>query len=148
MIEIRNSSSFIQAIHWAPFRDALKVAATVASRHRATARIFAVLILPLLFCSASAWAQKDTGAIDGTVKDSSGKVVVGAKITVTDVDRGTVVETVSNGVGDYTASPLRVGRYKISVEKTRIQNRARRPGDSGSPGAREGRRDAAGWPRG
>jgi hypothetical protein len=80
--------------------------------------ILATLILPLLFCSASAWAQKDTGAIDGTVKDASGKVVVGAKVTVTDVDRGTVTETVSNGVGEYTASPLKVGRYKISVEKT------------------------------
>jgi hypothetical protein len=71
----------------------------------------------VLFCSASAWAQKDTGAIDGTVKDASGKVVVGAKVTVTDVDRGTVTETVSNGVGEYTARPLKVGRYKVSVEK-------------------------------
>src|SRR5580658_5700734 len=79
--------------------------------------LFASLILSLLFCSASAWGQKDTGAIDGTVKDASGKVVVGAKVTVTDVDRGTVTETVSNGVGEYTASPLKVGRYKISVEK-------------------------------
>jgi hypothetical protein len=79
--------------------------------------VFASLILPLLFCSASAWGQKDTGAIDGTVKDASGKVVVGAKVTVRDVDRGTVTETVSNGVGEYTASPLKVGRYKISVEK-------------------------------
>src|SRR5271168_3830812 len=80
--------------------------------------VFASLILPLLFCSASAWAQKDTGAIDGTVKDTSGKVVVGAKVTVTDIDHGTVTETVSNGVGEYTASPLKVGRYKVSVEKT------------------------------
>ena len=80
--------------------------------------VFASLILPLLICTASAWAQKDTGAIDGTVKDTSGKVVVGAKVTVTDIDHGTVTETVSNGVGEYTASPLKVGRYKISVEKT------------------------------
>jgi Carboxypeptidase regulatory-like domain/TonB dependent receptor len=87
-------------------------------RHAMPLCILASLILSMLFCTASAWAQKDTGAIDGTVKDSSGKVVVGAKITVTDIDRGTVTETVSNGVGDYTASPLKVGRYKISVEKT------------------------------
>src|SRR5580658_2680160 len=79
--------------------------------------LFASLILLLLFCSASAWGQKDTGAIDGTVKDASGKVVVGAKVTVTDVDRGTVTETVSNGVGEYTVSPLKVGRYKVTVEK-------------------------------
>ena len=36
------------------------------------------------------WAQKDTGSIVGTVKDPSGAVVTGAKITVTDVD-GTVI---------------------------------------------------------
>ena len=74
-------------------------------------------LLALLFSSASAWAQKDTGAIGGTVKDTSGGVVVGAKIKITDVDRGTEIDTETNGVGEYTASPLKVGQYKISVEK-------------------------------
>ncbi|MGB8788921.1 MAG: TonB-dependent receptor [Candidatus Acidiferrales bacterium] len=74
-------------------------------------------LLALLFSSASAWAQKDTGAIAGTVKDASGGVVVGAKIKITDVDRGTEIDTETNGVGEYTASPLKVGQYKISVEK-------------------------------
>src|SRR5580704_12897568 len=116
---IKSGIGFLQphAIHRALARPAQKVAATGVSHRRPTAQILALLILSLLFCSASAWAQKDTGAIDGTVKDASGKVVVGAKITVTDVERGTVIETVSNGVGDYTASPLKVGRYKISVAK-------------------------------
>jgi hypothetical protein len=116
---IKSGIGFLQphAIHRALARPAQKVAATRVSHRRPTAQILALLILSLLFCSASAWAQKDTGAIDGTVKDASGKVVVGAKITVTDVERGTVIETVSNGVGDYTASPLKVGRYKISVAK-------------------------------
>ncbi|MFZ0880073.1 MAG: TonB-dependent receptor, partial [Candidatus Acidiferrales bacterium] len=74
-------------------------------------------LLALLFSPASAWAQKDTGAIGGTVKDASGGVVVGAKIKITDVDRGTEVNEITNGVGEYTASPLKVGQYKISVEK-------------------------------
>ncbi|MGA3300079.1 MAG: carboxypeptidase-like regulatory domain-containing protein, partial [Candidatus Acidiferrales bacterium] len=65
----------------------------------------------------SASAQKDTGAIAGTVKDSSGGVVVGAKVRVSDVDRGTEVDTLTNEVGDYTVSPLKVGRYKVTVEK-------------------------------
>ena len=75
-------------------------------------------MLSFLLAYTAAWAQKDTGAIDGTVKDSSGRVVVGAKVKVTDVDRGTEFETVTNGVGEYTASPLKVGRYKITVEKS------------------------------
>jgi hypothetical protein len=77
--------------------------------------LFVSFLLALLFPCPSAWAQKDTGAISGTVKDPSGAVVVGAKIKVTDVDRGTVVDTVSNDAGEYTVSPLKVGRYKVTV---------------------------------
>ena len=51
------------------------------------------------------------------MKDPSGRVVVGAKVRITDVDRGSEVNTVTNGEGEYTASPLRVGHYKVSVEK-------------------------------
>ncbi len=63
-----------------------------------------------------AWAQKDTGAIVGTVKDSSGSVLPGAKITVTEVDKGTSFVTSTNSLGDYVASPLAIGRYRVSVE--------------------------------
>src|ERR1700678_4004093 len=78
-----------------------------------------VVVAALLFLLScpSALAQKDTGAIAGTVKDSSGGVVVGAKVRVSDVDRGTEVDTLTNEVGDYTVSPLKVGRYKVTVEK-------------------------------
>ncbi len=62
-------------------------------------------------------AQKDTGGITGIVTDSSGAVVSGAKITVTDVDRGTTITTTTNAQGEYAASPLKVGRYSITVEK-------------------------------
>ncbi len=79
--------------------------------------LFITLLLLLLFSCASAWAQKDTGAIAGTVKDPSGAVVAGAKVRVTDIDRGTEIDTVTNEVGEYTVSPLKVGRYKVAVEK-------------------------------
>jgi hypothetical protein len=78
---------------------------------------FVLFIAAFLFSGTSAWAQKDTGAIDGTVKDASGGVVVGAKVHVTDVDRGTEIDVVTNEVGEYTVSPLKVGRYKVSIEK-------------------------------
>ncbi|HJZ53170.1 MAG TPA: carboxypeptidase-like regulatory domain-containing protein, partial [Candidatus Acidoferrales bacterium] len=80
--------------------------------------LFITLLLLLLFSCASAWAQKDTGAIAGTVKDPSGAVVAGAKVRVTDIDRGTEIDSITNEVGEYTVSPLRVGRYKVAVEKT------------------------------
>ena len=66
----------------------------------------------------AAWAQKDTGGIAGTIKDASGALVSGAKITVTDVDRGGKVETTSSGQGEFLVTPLKVGRYNVVVEKT------------------------------
>jgi hypothetical protein len=63
------------------------------------------------------WAQKDAGAIVGLVRDPSGAVVAGAKVTVTDLDRGTLLTLSTNGAGEYVASPLRIGRYTVTVAK-------------------------------
>lgn len=63
-------------------------------------------------------AQKDTGGLTGTITDQSGATVSDAKITVTDVDRGTTHHTASNAQGEYVVSPLKVGRYTVTVEKT------------------------------
>jgi hypothetical protein len=62
-------------------------------------------------------AQKDAGSIVGTIRDASGRTVAGARITVRDVDRGTSSDATSNEAGEYVASPLRIGRYTVSVEK-------------------------------
>jgi len=80
-----------------------------------TYRRLAILVLVLGF-GGTAWGQKDTGTIVGTVKDPSGAVVVGAKITVADVERGQNFVTKTNEEGDYVAGPLRVGRYTVTVE--------------------------------
>jgi hypothetical protein len=63
-------------------------------------------------------AQKDTGSIAGLVRDSSNAVVDGAKVTLTDVDRGTKIETTTNAQGEYVAGPLKVGRYQVTIQKT------------------------------
>jgi hypothetical protein len=64
------------------------------------------------------WAQKDAGALVGTVRDESGAVVGAATVTVTDADRGTQVVLSTNGNGEYVASPLRIGHYTVTVEKS------------------------------
>ena len=72
----------------------------------------------LLFSSAGTLlAQKDAGSIVGLVRDPSGAVVPGAKVAVQDVDRGTQFVTTTNLLGEYVASPLKVGRYQVTVEK-------------------------------
>jgi len=48
-------------------------------------------------------AQAVFGSIFGTVTDPQGAGVVGAKVTVTDVAKGTVEETTTNESGNYTS---------------------------------------------
>ncbi len=71
----------------------------------------------LLVFSAPMWAQKDAGAIVGLVRDPSGAVVTGAKVTVHDIDRGIDLTLNTNGAGEYTASPLKIGHYSVTAEK-------------------------------
>jgi Carboxypeptidase regulatory-like domain len=63
----------------------------------------------------SLWAQSDRGAISGSILDSSGGVVVGADITVTGVDTGSVYKAVSTSTGAYHISDLVVGNYDLTV---------------------------------
>src|ERR1700723_1489989 len=76
-----------------------------------------IFLLVAMSLSTPLWAQKDAGAIVGLVRDSSGAVVAGAKVTVTDADRGTELTLSTNSAGEYVASPLHIGHYTVSVEK-------------------------------
>ncbi len=77
----------------------------------------AVVILIVLTTANTAWAQKDMGSIVGLVKDGTGAVVADARVTITDVDRGTVIHTTTNAGGEYVAGPMRIGQYTVTVEK-------------------------------
>lgn len=82
---------------------------------RQSPKVFLLMVM-LLFASVC-WGQKDTGSIVGVIRDSSGAVIPGAKVTVTEADQGITFTTFSNASGEYVATPLRVGRYKVTVEK-------------------------------
>ena len=83
--------------------------------HRTTAGwLFATFTL-LLF-SASALAQSTTGRILGTLTDQSGAAVAGARVVVTDVQRGTLRTMTTDESGAYAAPDLQPGSYKIHVE--------------------------------
>jgi hypothetical protein len=78
----------------------------------------AVLVLLLSVAIPTSWAQKDMGSIVGSVKDGTGAVIADAKVVITDVDRGTLVNTISNASGEYVSGPLRIGQYTVTVEKS------------------------------
>ena len=68
----------------------------------------------LLTCLA--FAQSQNGRFLGTVTDPSGAVVVGAKVVITDSERGISQTYASNESGDYVAPALRPGLYTITAE--------------------------------
>jgi hypothetical protein len=71
--------------------------------------------LLLLLSPALLLGQTEKGAIVGAVTDSSGAVVPGATVTVTDLGTNTSQTFTTNGEGLYEAPFLTPGKYKVSV---------------------------------
>jgi hypothetical protein len=82
-----------------------------------------LLVGSALLC-LSAWAQ-DTATIVGTVTDSSGGVIPGAKVTVSNPEKGFTRELVTNTAGEYTAAKVPIGNYVVSGEKAGFQKLVR-----------------------
>lgn len=78
--------------------------------------------LTILVCLAGlAYAQINTGRIDGAVRDSSGAVVPGARLSATNDATGALTTTQSSASGDYVVNFLVPGTYHVSVEKEGFQ---------------------------
>jgi hypothetical protein len=71
------------------------------------------LTLSLLLCG-QAYAGV-TASISGTVKDSSGAIVVGATVTATNVDTGITITQTTNGEGFYSFQSLPLGKYSVDA---------------------------------
>ncbi len=74
--------------------------------------------LLLLAISACSLLAQNSGSITGTVRDSSGGVVAGADVTVTNVDKGTTFPAKTNSDGDYLVAGLVAGKYDVTVAQT------------------------------
>src|SRR5579864_8985558 len=82
-----------------------------ASAHRP---LIATIVI-LLACSV-AFSQGNTGRILGSVTDQNGGNVVGAAVTITDVQRGIPRTLITGDGGEYVAGDLLPGTYKVRVE--------------------------------
>ncbi len=72
------------------------------------------LTLFVLACSSISLAQ--TAQITGRITDSSGAVIRGANITVTQVDKGVKRDATSSEEGYYTVPLLQPGTYEVTTE--------------------------------
>ena len=84
-------------------------------------KLMGILML-VLSVSIAARAQQTTATIVGNVTDTSGAVVVGAKVTATDTATNTVRTTVTDSAGQYTLPSLPTGSYSLSVEMSGFQS--------------------------
>jgi len=82
---------------------------------------FLILLLCLIGVAVVASAQVDTGILLGTVRDSSGAVLAGATATATNVDTGIKTAAKTDSEGNYVITPLKIGRYSVSVEANGFQ---------------------------
>ena len=76
-----------------------------------------------LLWSVSASAQ-NTGSITGVVKDSSGGVLPGADVIVTNTQTGVEARTVSSGDGKFQFPSVVPGSYVIAAELSGFKKNA------------------------
>jgi hypothetical protein len=67
-------------------------------------------------------AQIDTGRVEGTVKDQTGAVVPGAKVSLRNNDTGVVQTITSAPSGNYLFEAVKPGTYTLNVQGTGFQN--------------------------
>src|SRR5690349_20415132 len=63
-------------------------------------------------------AQETGGTLTGTAKDSSGGIVVGANVTITEKSTGRVTKTVTGGDGTFFSRSLPPGAYSVRFDMT------------------------------
>ena len=78
---------------------------------------FLNLVLSLcLICSTLMSAQSTGGRILGRVADSSGAVLAGVKVTLTNEATGVTADTTTSGNGDYGFPQVAVGVYRLEFD--------------------------------
>jgi uncharacterized surface anchored protein len=89
-----------------------------AGRFLTAFRVIALAaICVLLGGSLNLQAQQATALLTGTVKDATGAVVLGAKITLKNSETNVTRNTTSGKDGDYLFTLVPIGTYELTVEQ-------------------------------
>ncbi|HYL39472.1 MAG TPA: carboxypeptidase regulatory-like domain-containing protein, partial [Bryobacteraceae bacterium] len=73
-------------------------------------------VLALVAAGIPLYGQAATGAISGTVTDTSGGIIAGAAVTITNTATNASRQTAANAQGIYSAPALEAGEYQVRVE--------------------------------
>src|SRR6476646_1404878 len=79
-------------------------------------RLLGIVIgLCFVLVSVTCFAQLDTATILGTISDTTGAVVIGARVEVQNTGTSATVQLTTDQNGRFVATALPVGSYRVSV---------------------------------
>src|SRR6185437_9032137 len=84
----------------------------IPSRFVRNCTVLSVLML-LLTCLPSAWCQRITASLNGTVKDTNGAVIPNASVSLTNTGTNVVSHAQTNGEGAFEINNLSPGPYSV-----------------------------------
>src|SRR5215510_7952873 len=79
------------------------------------ARVKLILVLAMLSICSTVFGQAVNGSLLGTITDSNGAVLPGAKVTITEVNTNLSRSAVTNESGNYVFGNLDRGVYRVEV---------------------------------
>ena len=79
----------------------------------------------MLVAAFAARGQQTTGTILGTVRDNTGAVVSGAKVTITETSKGTATAYTTDESGSFNAPFLIPGTYAVAAEMAAFKRQIR-----------------------
>lgn len=85
-----------------------------------------LLLAASLTASVALGQNANTGEIRGIVSDSSGAVVEGVKVTITNVETGASIVSSTTSAGIYDAPSVPTGSYTVTFSKTGFKDFVRR----------------------
>ncbi|NUQ27391.1 MAG: TonB-dependent receptor [Acidobacteriaceae bacterium] len=87
-------------------------------------KLFLLVLSGIVLLSARAYAQGTAGSVSGVVTDSTGAVISGALVTITNPVSGHAQTATTGSDGRYTVSNLPFGRYHASAAAQGFQPQA------------------------
>ncbi len=85
------------------------------------------LVLAASFTASIAFGQNaNTGEIRGTAQDATGAVLAGVKVTITNVDTGVNIVSLTSSAGIYDAPSVPMGSYTVTFSKAGFKDYVRK----------------------
>ena len=93
-----------------------------ANRHSLCMSLF-LFALTVFLAASFSFGQTLNASLSGTVTDSSGAVIPGASVIVTNTATGIATKTTSDAAGNYTFPSLPAGNYDLTFQKEGLRKR-------------------------